>query len=107
MPTPTPALAPLLDRGELGFELEGLSSAGRVEVNGCEMVRVRVATIEVVEEVVAEDTDAGNVEEEEEEVHKVRVLEEMREPKGAINCSGDAAWNVSSVGFEQSRLPDP
>lgn len=72
------------------------------------MVRMRVAAMEgvaEVEEVVAEDMDAGVVEEY--PVLNVRELEGTKEPKEAVSCSGDGAAKVSSVTFEQSRSPDP
>ena len=95
----------------------------------CTTVRMRVGAAEVVEKVVTEDMDVEMVgkdededddededededkgedenEDEDEEV-KFQVLEEIKEPKEAVNCSGDAASKVSLVGYEQFSLPDP
>lgn len=79
-------------------------------LSGCELVRMRVAGIEgvvevEVEGVVAEDMDAGDVEEH--EVLNVPRPEGTKEAKEAISCSGDGASKVSSVGFEQSIPPEP
>ena len=74
---------------------------------------MRVAAAEVVEEVVTEDTDGEKVgededeDEDEDEEGKVRVLEEIKEPKEAVSCSGDAASKVSLLGYRQSSLPVP
>ena len=77
----------------------------------CRTVRMRVAAAEMVEEVVNEDTDVEKLEddedEDEDEEVKVRVLEEIKGPKEAISCSGDAASKVSLLGSEQSSLPEP
>lgn len=94
-------------------------------------VRMRVGAAEVVEKVVTEDMDVemvgkdededdddeedenedededGEEDGDEDEEVKVRVLEEIKEPKEAVNCSGDAASKVSLVGYEQFSLPDP
>ena len=89
------------------FELEG-SLAGGVGLGDCRTVKMGVAAVEVVEEIVTEGMDFKNgVEDEdknEDEEVKARVLEESRD---AISCSGDAASKVSSVGFEQSSPSDP
>lgn len=76
-------------------------------LSGCEVVRMRVAAMEgvvEVEEVVAENMDAGDVEY---GALNVRELEGTKEPKEASSCSGDGASMVSSVGFEQSSTPSP
>lgn len=111
MPTPRP-MRSLLDRIGLGCGIlgEDLSSVGGMVLSGCEMVRMRVAGIEgvvevEVEGVVAEDMDAGDVEEH--EVLNVPRPEGTKEAKEAISCSGDGASKVSSVGFEQSIPPEP
>ena len=108
--TPTPRPMPsLLDRIGLVSAVLGddLSSFGGMLLSGCKMVRMPVAAIQgvvEVEEVVAEDMDAGDVEY---GALNVPELEGTKEPKEASSCSGDGASEVSSVGFEQSRTPDP
>ena len=79
----------------------------------CRTVRMRVAAAKVGEEVVNKDTDVEKLEEDEDEDEdedeevKARVLEEIKEPKEAISCSGEGASKVSLVGFEQSSPPEP